>query len=42
MASAADLAVSTVRATPTEVEQIRFVLFGQHAYDEFARALDSR
>jgi O-acetyl-ADP-ribose deacetylase (regulator of RNase III) len=42
MASAADLAVSTVRATPTEVEQIRFVLFGQDAYDEFARALDSR
>lgn len=39
MASAADLAVSTVRATPTQVEQIRFVLFSQDIYDEFARAL---
>jgi O-acetyl-ADP-ribose deacetylase (regulator of RNase III) len=40
MAWAADIAVTTVRATPTAVEQIRFVLFGQDAYDEFARALE--
>jgi O-acetyl-ADP-ribose deacetylase (regulator of RNase III) len=39
MASAADIAVSTVRSTPTDVEQIRFVLFSQHAYQEFTRAL---
>lgn len=39
LGSAADLAVSTVRDTPSLVEQIRFVLFGQDAYDEFTRAL---
>jgi O-acetyl-ADP-ribose deacetylase (regulator of RNase III) len=40
MASAADLAVATVAATPTvSVTDVRFVLFGQPAYDEFARAL---
>lgn len=39
MASAADLAVATVRATPTHVEDLRFVLNSQPAYDEFARAL---
>jgi len=33
IASAAEL------ATPTSVEQVRFVLFSQAAYDEFARAL---
>jgi O-acetyl-ADP-ribose deacetylase (regulator of RNase III) len=40
LASAADLAVSTVAATPTiSVTEVRFVLFNQAAYDEFARAL---
>jgi O-acetyl-ADP-ribose deacetylase (regulator of RNase III) len=37
--SAADIAIATVSATPTTVEDIRFVLFSQPAYDEFARAL---
>jgi O-acetyl-ADP-ribose deacetylase len=40
MASAADIAVAIVRSTPTtSVEQVRFVLFSQDAYDEFSRAL---
>jgi O-acetyl-ADP-ribose deacetylase (regulator of RNase III) len=40
MNSAADVAVATVRATPTtSIEEVRFVLFSQSAYDEFARAL---
>jgi O-acetyl-ADP-ribose deacetylase (regulator of RNase III) len=40
MASAADIAVSTVAETATQsVTEVRFVLFGQPAYDEFARAL---
>jgi O-acetyl-ADP-ribose deacetylase (regulator of RNase III) len=39
MASAADIAIATVRATPTRVEDIRFVLVTQSAYDEFDRAL---
>jgi O-acetyl-ADP-ribose deacetylase (regulator of RNase III) len=39
MPAAADVAVSTVLACDTRVEQVRFVLFGQPAYDEFARAL---
>jgi O-acetyl-ADP-ribose deacetylase (regulator of RNase III) len=39
MASAADLAIDTVRRTPTTVEQIRFVLFSDAAHVEFARAL---
>jgi O-acetyl-ADP-ribose deacetylase (regulator of RNase III) len=39
MGSAADIAVSTVAATPTTtVGDIRFVLFSQPSYDEFARA----
>jgi O-acetyl-ADP-ribose deacetylase (regulator of RNase III) len=38
--SAADIAIRTVEATPTvSVTDVRFVLFGQPAYDEFARAL---
>jgi O-acetyl-ADP-ribose deacetylase (regulator of RNase III) len=38
--SAADIAVETVATTPTtSIEEIRFVLFSQDAYDEFARAL---
>jgi O-acetyl-ADP-ribose deacetylase (regulator of RNase III) len=39
MESAADIAVTTVVSTPTRVAETRFVLFGQDAYDEFARAL---
>jgi O-acetyl-ADP-ribose deacetylase len=39
--SAADIAVSTVRATDTKVEQVLFVLVSDAAYDEFARALSS-
>ncbi|WP_133913909.1 O-acetyl-ADP-ribose deacetylase [Streptomyces sp. NBC_00582] len=34
---AARIAVETVRATPTEVEEIRFVLFDERAYTAFAR-----
>jgi O-acetyl-ADP-ribose deacetylase (regulator of RNase III) len=38
--SAADIAIATVASTPTtSVTEIRFVLFGQSAYDEFVRAL---
>jgi O-acetyl-ADP-ribose deacetylase (regulator of RNase III) len=37
---AARIAVSTVRTTPSQVEQARFVLFDQHAYDAFAAAVD--
>ena len=36
--SAADIAVSTVRSTPTQVDEVRFVLFSQDVYDAFARA----
>jgi O-acetyl-ADP-ribose deacetylase (regulator of RNase III) len=40
MASAADIAVRTVAATATRsVVDVRFVLFNQPAYEEFARAL---
>ena len=39
MPSAADIAVRTVRATETNVEEARFVLFSDEAYAEFARAL---
>jgi hypothetical protein len=38
MPSAADIAVGTVRRTPTAVAEVRFVLFGPDAYDEFHRA----
>jgi O-acetyl-ADP-ribose deacetylase (regulator of RNase III) len=38
--SAADIAIATVASTPTaSITDIRFVLFSQTAYDEFARAL---
>jgi O-acetyl-ADP-ribose deacetylase (regulator of RNase III) len=36
--SAADIAVSTVRRTTTEVEHVRFVLFNEEAFREFDRA----
>ena len=37
--SAADVAASTVRATETTVEHVRFVMVTDTAYDAFARAL---
>ena len=36
--SAADIAVGTVRRTPTNVAEVRFVLFGTDTYREFQRA----
>lgn len=40
MPSAAHIAISTVRATPAGVTQVRFVLFSPDAYAAFDRALD--
>ncbi|MER5750878.1 O-acetyl-ADP-ribose deacetylase [Streptomyces sp. NPDC002088] len=37
MEDAARIAVETVRATQTAVEEVRFVLFDDRAYDAFAR-----
>jgi O-acetyl-ADP-ribose deacetylase (regulator of RNase III) len=37
VADAARIAVGTVRATPTRVREVTFVLYGQAAYDAFAR-----
>lgn len=37
--SAAQIAVDTVRATPTRVEEVRFVLFNEDTYAAFERAL---
>ena len=39
MASAADIAVETVLATESMVDEVRFVLFNDDAYREFERAL---
>lgn len=39
MASAADIAIGTVRRTPCNVEQVRFVLFSDEAHAEFTRAM---
>jgi O-acetyl-ADP-ribose deacetylase (regulator of RNase III) len=36
---AARIAVETVTATPTRVEEVRFVLFDDHAYEAFAARL---
>ena len=36
---AAAVAVGTVRKAQTEVEEVRFVLFGRDAYEAFERAL---
>ena len=36
---AARIAVSTVRSTQSDVDEVRFVLFSQGMYDEFAAAL---
>jgi O-acetyl-ADP-ribose deacetylase len=41
MASAADIAIQTVRSTTTNVTEARFVLFSDDAYREFTRALAS-
>ena len=38
---AAPLAIRTVRSTGTAVEEVRFVLFGEEAYDAFEQALSS-
>ncbi|MFI6513073.1 O-acetyl-ADP-ribose deacetylase [Streptosporangium sp. NPDC050855] len=38
---AARIAVETVRATPTKVTDVRFVLFNEEAYTAFERALDT-
>jgi O-acetyl-ADP-ribose deacetylase (regulator of RNase III) len=35
---AADVAVGTVAATPTQVTDVRFVLFNDEALDQFRRA----
>ncbi|MDC2957660.1 O-acetyl-ADP-ribose deacetylase [Streptomyces gilvifuscus] len=40
MDDAARIAVETVRGTPTAVEEVRFVLFDDAAYETFARRLD--
>jgi len=39
IASAADIAIGTMRATPTQVDEARFVMVGETSYDEFSRAL---
>ena len=39
LASAADIAINTVRETTTDVTEARFVLFSDDAYREFERAL---
>lgn len=36
MEDAARIAVETVRQTPTSVEEVRFVLFDERAYEAFA------
>ena len=36
---AADVAIAAVRGAETEVEEIRFVLFGREAFEAFERAL---
>ncbi|MFF8863300.1 O-acetyl-ADP-ribose deacetylase [Streptomyces sp. NPDC015139] len=39
MEDAARIATQTVRTTPTSVEEVRFVLFDERAYDVFGRQL---
>ncbi|MFJ8033454.1 O-acetyl-ADP-ribose deacetylase [Streptomyces sp. NPDC096032] len=39
MEDAARIATRTVRTTPTSVEEVRFVLFDERAYDVFGRQL---
>ena len=38
---AAPVAIGAVRAAGTDVEEVRFVLFGRDAYEAFAHALDA-
>jgi O-acetyl-ADP-ribose deacetylase (regulator of RNase III) len=38
---AAPVAIGAVREAGTDVEEVRFVLFGRDAYEAFARALDA-
>jgi len=38
IASAADIAIETMRATETNVEEARFVMVNEATYDEFTRA----
>jgi O-acetyl-ADP-ribose deacetylase (regulator of RNase III) len=38
---AARIAIATVRATPSEVEHVTFVLFGQDAFDSFESAFSA-
>jgi O-acetyl-ADP-ribose deacetylase (regulator of RNase III) len=38
MDDAARIAITTVRDTPSQVEEARFVLFGDEAYDAFSKA----
>jgi O-acetyl-ADP-ribose deacetylase (regulator of RNase III) len=38
---AAPVAIGAVRDAGTDVEEVRFVLFGQDAYEAFSRALDA-
>jgi O-acetyl-ADP-ribose deacetylase (regulator of RNase III) len=40
MRSAAEIALTTVLATPTEVSEVRFVLFDDAAYADFAAVLE--
>ncbi|MET7698998.1 O-acetyl-ADP-ribose deacetylase [Streptomyces sp. NPDC005485] len=42
MDDAARIAVATVRATRTDVEEVRFVLFDERAYEAFARETAQR
>lgn len=39
MEDAARIAVAAVRSTPTAVEEVRFVLFDERAYEAFARQI---
>lgn len=41
IASAADIAIDTVRNTTSDVSEVRFVLFNEDTYAEFERALAS-
>jgi O-acetyl-ADP-ribose deacetylase (regulator of RNase III) len=38
---AARVAITTVQAVSNRIDDVRFVLFGQPMYDEFAKALDA-
>jgi O-acetyl-ADP-ribose deacetylase (regulator of RNase III) len=40
LAEAAPVAIGSVRGADTSVHEVRFVLFGRHAFDAFERALE--